>query len=406
MGRDEEEGPAPDGPAEDTAELTAVDEEWPLPPEYRRAAASPPPPAAAATTAAPPDPGTTHVLTAPAAAPAPARRPAPPLVAGALGVALLLLVGGLVLAFALRGDPAASEDGSAGSPAPPAATTGETTDPGTTETVTDAARVEVPDVSGLTVEVARQRLAARGLDARVQEAESEEPEGEVVRQDPEPQREVDPDATVLLVVSAGPADVEVPGVVGLSRSRAEAELREVGLVAGVRTEESGQRPGRVLEQSPSAGEQVEPGARVRLVVSVRPEPEPVRVPRVVGLPVADARARVREAGLRSTVTRVESSRDPGTVVRQTPRAGASAQQGAIVALEVSSGPALASVPDVVGLDETSARRELEGAGFRVRLVEEPTSEPSEDGIVVAQAPAGGTRAKPGTTVTITVRVFS
>jgi beta-lactam-binding protein with PASTA domain len=62
--------------------------------------------------------------------------------------------------------------------------------------------------------------------------------------------------------------------------------------------------------------------------------------------------------------------------------------------------------DVVGMNEASAIRELETAGFVVRVVDEPTFEPADDGVVVAQSPSGGTTRREGSPVTITVARLS
>jgi serine/threonine-protein kinase len=64
------------------------------------------------------------------------------------------------------------------------------------------------------------------------------------------------------------------------------------------------------------------------------------------------------------------------------------------------------VPDVTGLDEGAARSTLEGDGFRVAVVDEPTDDSSQDGVVVDQSPSGSTDARDGSTVTITVARFS
>ena len=60
------------------------------------------------------------------------------------------------------------------------------------------------------------------------------------------------------------------------------------------------------------------------------------------------------------------------------------------------------VPSTGGQDEASARAALEGAGFQVRVLNRVVEDQSQDGIVLQQAPPGGTRAQPGSTVTITV----
>jgi serine/threonine-protein kinase len=61
---------------------------------------------------------------------------------------------------------------------------------------------------------------------------------------------------------------------------------------------------------------------------------------------------------------------------------------------------------VTGLDADSARVKLENAGFDVAVVDQPTSDPDQDGVVVDQDPLGGTEADNGSTVTITVARLS
>ena len=52
--------------------------------------------------------------------------------------------------------------------------------------------------------------------------------------------------------------------------------------------------------------------------------------------------------------------------------------------------------------EQSARLELENVGFRVRVVDESTMDPAEDGVVVGQTPRGGSRSDKGGLLTLTV----
>jgi beta-lactam-binding protein with PASTA domain len=65
-------------------------------------------------------------------------------------------------------------------------------------------------------------------------------------------------------------------------------------------------------------------------------------------------------------------------------------------------PAETMIPNVEGLDEASARQTLESSGFKVKVEDEPTTDPTEDGIVVGQDPPGDTAAKPNSKVTIFV----
>ena len=74
-------------------------------------------------------------------------------------------------------------------------------------------------------------------------------------------------------------------------------------------------------------------------------------------------------------------------------------------LTVSRGPAQVPVPDVEGLDLATARATLRAEGFRVSVVRADTDLIEEDGIVLAQSPAGGVDADPESTVTLTVGRF-
>jgi beta-lactam-binding protein with PASTA domain len=392
-----EETPRTDVGSEDTAAETVADDEWPVPPDYRA-------PAPAAPTAATPEtaaesPNEPVVVSGPPPAP-PARRLPPTVVPGLVGLALLLLIGGIVLAFALRGD--GEEEASAVPTGTRSTTTAPTETTNDTGTTPSPARVVVPDVVGMSLANARSALERERLEARVRRAESERPQGEVVSQDPEAEREASARSTVVLVVSSGQEQAAVPDVVGRSRSEAVSTLREAGFRVSTSMRESSEPAGTVLQQAPRAGSRVVRASTVRITVAKEPEQALVRVPRVVGLPVADARARLRQAGLRSTVTRVESSRETGTVVRQDPGAGASLREGQAVELEVSGGPAKVSVPDVVGLDAAAARQAIQAAGLAVEVIEQQTDDPSQDGVVITQTPRAGASVEEGAVVTITV----
>ena len=58
------------------------------------------------------------------------------------------------------------------------------------------------------------------------------------------------------------------------------------------------------------------------------------------------------------------------------------------------------VPSVIGFDKTQASGTLQGAGFYVRAVSEPSTQPA--GTVIYQDPAAGTSAQQTSTVTITI----
>ena len=150
--------------------------------------------------------------------------------------------------------------------------------------------VAVPAVIGLSRDSAEAQISGAGLVPAVQEAESEEPEGEVISQDPSAGSELRVGSTVTITVSTGIEQVVVPDVVGIGAGDAERQLRAEGLVP-VRREQEVAEPdedGRVIDQRPAAGVEVDSGREVVIVVGalveeeqlapVEPDPAPEPVP--------------------------------------------------------------------------------------------------------------------------------
>jgi serine/threonine-protein kinase len=131
-------------------------------------------------------------------------------------------------------------------------------------------QVEVPEVTGLSRDSAEDLISAAGLEPAVEEQESEEPEDDVIAQNPVAGSEVDRGSTVTITVSTGIETVSVPNVVGLSRRDASQQLRAVDLVPSVQevdvTDPS--QDGAVVEQRPVAGIELETGRQVVIMVGV------------------------------------------------------------------------------------------------------------------------------------------
>jgi beta-lactam-binding protein with PASTA domain len=332
----------------------------------------------------------------------------PGLLAALLGVLLVAILVPTALWLASRDDDTATTDTNTFDTGP------ETLPPTTTPSA--PAQRGVPDLVGRPLAEARRLLENGNFRVRVRRVESQRPRGEVLRMAPKPATEVDVRSIVVLTVSSGAERVVVPDVEGLTASEAIDLLRGVGLASETRLVPSDEPEGTVIAQSPAAEEEVAAGTEVVLDVaeagSTEPppptttEPATVRVPNLVGMRAAAARERLRALGLRPTQRPVQSSRPAGEVVRQSPGAGAEVREGGIVTLRVSTGPATIAVPDVVGLSEAAAIRDLESAGFVVSVVDEPTVEPTEDGFVLRQNPPGGASRRKGSTVTITVARFT
>jgi beta-lactam-binding protein with PASTA domain len=383
--------PVPD--ADDTVNVGG-DEGWPVAEQYRLVRGTG---ARSAPTA-----GTTTIVED---APDPERRRLPVGWPGVL-IASVCVAAALVVLGVLLGM-RAGDDEPATTAAPPARTSPAPAKPRTSR---PAGTPVVADVAGDPLVRARARLEDAGLRVRVRRIESKRPRDEVLSQAPRAGGKVASGAVVVLTVSRGtvaapkPVRVSVPGVVGLSASDAVVALRDAGLQSRISLVPSSASAGIVLRQSPAPGAAVSRDAVVRLdVARIRPAPKIVKldVPNLVGASVAAARSQLRALGLVPSITRISSEQPTGTVVRQTPLPGARLSKGAAVRLEVSSGAQTVDLPDVTGLDEESARSQLEDAGFEVRIVEQPTSDPADDGVVLTERPAPGS-APQGSVVTLTV----
>ncbi len=135
---------------------------------------------------------------------------------------------------------------------------------------------KVPVLVGTQRSVAVQQIRGRGLTPSVEEEESAKPAGEVIRQAPSAGSELPRGSSVSIVVSQGEEKATVPNVIGKERAEAVEMLRQAGLAPTVQEQETEvpQQVGRVTDQFPPPGSEVEPGSTVTVVVGKRaPEAE-------------------------------------------------------------------------------------------------------------------------------------
>jgi eukaryotic-like serine/threonine-protein kinase len=264
--------------------------------------------------------------------------------------------------------------------------------------------VGVPNVVGLQEERAVRLIENAELEPNVERQPSNDVgRGIVISQNPDAGVRIQKGDQVTIVVSSGPRQVEVPGVVGMNVDRAIQELDDAGL--DWRTVEvfSEAPVNQVVRQNPQAGQTVDEGTRVTLRVSQGVET--AVVPDVLQQSEGSARQELQAEGFEVQVNEAPSDDiEEGLVSAQDPSPGVEAPVGSTVTITVSTGPEQVEVPSVEGEEEDTARQILEDAGFQVQ-VEEVPGPPPDDGTVVDQDPDGGTEADRGSTVTIVVARF-
>jgi serine/threonine-protein kinase len=260
--------------------------------------------------------------------------------------------------------------------------------------------VTVKDVGRLKLALARQQLEADGFQVRVIKTPNRTVEVDsVIRQDPAGGEPRPKGSTVTLYVSTGIPKSTVPEVVGLSQTDAITALVHSGLSAKAVLLYSSEPSGTVTGQNPGPGAVVPSGSTVRINVSQGEQL--TGVPSVVGEPYLNAASALQGAGF--SVSRIDADSDEpkGTVIAQDPVAGSNVKQHSRVTVTVSKGPTTADVPSVTGDALADAQQLLEDAGFKWTVVPSDVTDPSQDGLVLAQDPQGGKLEK-GTTVTLTV----
>ncbi|MEV7420791.1 Stk1 family PASTA domain-containing Ser/Thr kinase [Streptomyces sp. NPDC089919] len=195
----------------------------------------------------------------------------------------------------------------------------------------------------------------------------------------------------------------VPSLLGKTEAQARERLSGDGLdVAGVRREFSDSfARGTVISTDPAAGARIRGNGSVTLVLSRGPEV--VAVPKLKGVPLAEAKARLAAVGLApGVVTEAFSSQvAKGSVLGTDPAAGEQRAPDSAVALVVSKGSPV-EVPTVVGTPVDQARSALEELGLKVQIAAEPVNSPQPQGAVANQSVAAGTQAGTGDTVVLTV----
>ncbi len=270
--------------------------------------------------------------------------------------------------------------------------------------------VAVPNVVGDQQAAAVRELkqAGFGVETKNEYSDKYPQAGLVARQSPGGGTDLRKGAAVTIWVSKGPEHFQLGNLFGLTAKKAADYLKGEGLVPKQVSGNSSQAQGTVYKQDPAAFATVARGDTVSYWVSKGPAQ--VAVPEVAGLTQSQAEAAIRDARLvvGTVSSQPSTSVTAGYVISQAPSPGTKVDKGTSVSIVVSLGPPspspsppLVLVPSVLTMDQGTADTTLTDVGFQVAVTKKAgTGQPP--GTVVAQDPAGDTKAPAGSTVTITV----
>jgi len=159
------------------------------------------------------------------------------------------------------------------------------------------------------------------------------PVGKVVSTDPVGGTSVKRETPVTILVSKGPAPVEVPPIIGTLITDATTTLGAIGLTTETTREDFDDSvAGTILSTDPIPGTTVPKGTIIKVVLSKGPVL--VDVPNVVGMDVATATTTLQSAGFQVKVVNKLTVAILNKVYSQNPAGGSKAPKGSVITLEI------------------------------------------------------------------------
>ncbi len=207
-----------------------------------------------------------------------------------------------------------------------------------------AKEVEIPDLLGLTVEEAQDKLKQLGEDydgftIKIDAYENNSAEKDtIISQSPKAEKIVNGSREILVVLSSGSGLVVLGNYMGESYTKIEKDLTKKGLEVVKEEENSDNFPsGIIVRQEPQSGSSLESGDIVTLYVS-KGSANAV-VPNTVGLGEADARILIERSGLAvGEIVREKNDKyAKGLVFKQSYEAFTKVPEGTKVDIFISDG---------------------------------------------------------------------
>ncbi len=186
--------------------------------------------------------------------------------------------------------------------------------------------------------------------------------------------------------------VKMINILGKELDEARSELKELGLeLRRLGTKASDEyEEGLIAEQDIEEGKSVAEGTVIQVTVSSGPAD--FEMIKVTGNPAATARDMLTARGLEvNPESRYEFNELPeGTVIRQSPEAGARVKKGDVVTLTISKGIEQVQVPDLRKCTESEAAQKLLDAKLeRGNNIDSAYDDTIPEGCIISQTPQAG-----------------
>ena len=264
------------------------------------------------------------------------------------------------------------------------------------------ADVATPSLVGQTLDEAKKEIQKSGLTLAQSSSQFSEdiPAGRIIKSSPSGGVQVAKGSEVKIIVSKGPERFTVPTLTGLSLTEATSLLGDNNLkISTLATQFDEKVPlGYIISSSPSNGSKLKRNSVVGVIVSKGVEE--IAIQSFVGKLSDQAISQLKESGFTVVIqSDYSNSISAGRVISQVPATGKLAK-GSKVALVVSKGPSLITVPNVVkNLTGAQAGKILEDLGltFKPNILKK-----NGTGKVIGQSIKAGTKVKPGSLVILDI----
>lgn len=200
--------------------------------------------------------------------------------------------------------------------------------------------------------------------------------------------------------------IEVPDLAGLTLAEARSRLSPFGFTVAVKSE----RPsnlfpmGRIVSQNPKPLARVKMGRRLEVIISSGVDA--AVVPSLAGLTLRDANFRLSQEGLEpgGTVSILSDAQPTERIIATSPAAGTPLARGSRVTILASEGRRREAflMPNLIGHDVDEIATLLRDSGFTIGEVRRERDRTVDDGTIVVQSPAAGSRIYSGGLVDLVV----
>ncbi len=208
---------------------------------------------------------------------------------------------------------------------------------------------------------------------------------------------------ILAVTLTNREEVKVPNFRGMTLEEAQdaADKYNLKVKEGQEVISEDIEKGRIVSQDPSADENVKEGSTI--TVNISKGLGEGNVPNLIGKTEDELGDYLKAAGFKlGKVSSEPSDKGEGIVIRQSPKAGDTAEKGTAIDVVVSDGTLnKAVVPYLIGMSLSDAKSALSAAGLECGKVTSDYSSATE-GEVIWQEYSSNTQLKKGTSVKLKV----